>query len=82
MPPTRDLENERMAYSNLVGREVPISSEEWKHVCEVAYLADLTPQKRKAILYGVRGAEGDEARGIKHHRGDGRRRSWSARLSG
>lgn len=70
MLPTRDIENEPMAYSLLVGREVPITSEEWKHECEVAYLADLTPQKRKAILYGLLGAEGDEARGIKHHRGD------------
>lgn len=28
----------------------------------VTYLADLTPEKRKAILNGVLGAEGDEAR--------------------
>lgn len=59
-----------MAYFLLVGREVPISSEEWKHECEVAYLADLTPEKRKAILDGVVGTERDEAREIKHHRGD------------
>jgi hypothetical protein len=67
--PTRDTENHPMVYSLLAGREVSILSEEWKHECEVAYLADLTPEKRKAILYGVLGAEGDEARGIKHHRG-------------
>ncbi|SEG80324.1 DUF7696 family protein [Bosea lathyri] len=68
--PTRDPENQRMVYSLLAGREVSIRSEQWKHECEVAYLADLTPEKRKAILYGVLGAEGDEARGIKRHRGD------------
>lgn len=68
--PTRDIQNHPMAYSLLFGREVSMVSEEWKHECEVAYLADLTPEKRKTMLYGVPGGEGDEARGIKHHRGD------------
>lgn len=68
--PTRDTENHPMVHSLLAGREVSILSEQWKHECEVAYLADQPPQKLKAILYGVLGAEGDEGRGIKHHRGD------------
>jgi hypothetical protein len=59
-----------MAFSLLAGREVDTSSEQWKHECEVAYLADLSAERRKAILNGVLGAEGDDARGIKQHRGD------------
>lgn len=68
--PTRDLTNEPIAFSLLANREVPTSSQEWQHECEVAYLLTMTPETRRAILYGVQGAEGDEAKGIKHHRGD------------
>lgn len=64
---TRDLANHPMAYSRLAGREVPTWSEEWKHECEVAYFARMTPERLRAMLYGV---QGDEARGIKQHRGD------------
>ena len=68
--PTRDLDNHPMAYSRLAGREVSTCSEEWKHECEIAYLARLTPEKLRGMLYGVQGGEGEGARGIKHHRGD------------
>lgn len=59
-----------MAYSRLAGREVSTWSEEWKHECEIAHLAGLKPDRPQAILYGVQGGEGDEARGIKQYRGD------------
>lgn len=42
---TRDLDNHPMAYSRLAGREVSTWSEEWKHECEIAYLARLSPEK-------------------------------------
>lgn len=44
-------------------------SEEWKRECEIAYLAGMKPDKLRAMLYGVQGAEGEHARGIKQHRG-------------
>ncbi len=59
-----------MAYSRLAGREVSTWSEEWKHECEIAYLAGMKPDKLKGMLYGVQGGEGESVRGIKHHRGD------------
>ncbi|CAN7338344.1 hypothetical protein LJR090_002572 [Bosea sp. LjRoot90] len=58
------------AYSRLAGREVSTWSEEWKHECEIAYLARLSPEKLRAMLYGVQGGEGESARGIKAHRGE------------
>ncbi|TCR65657.1 hypothetical protein [Bosea sp. BK604] len=67
---TRDLANEPMAFSLLANRDVSTWSWEWQHECEIAYLLDMSAEKRKAMLYGVTGGEGDEARGIKHHRGD------------
>ncbi|TCR60920.1 hypothetical protein [Bosea sp. BK604] len=68
--PTRDPANEPMAFSLLANREVSTWSEEWRHECEVTYLLDMPAEKRRAVLYGVQGGEGDEAKGIKHHRGD------------
>lgn len=66
----RDLDNHPMAYSRLAGREVSTWSEEWKHECEIAYLARLSPEKLRAMLHGVQGGAGDEASGIKQKRGD------------
>lgn len=63
-------DNPPMAYSRLAGREVSTRSEEWKDECEIAYLAGLKPDKLKAMLYGVQGAQDESARGIKQHRGD------------
>ncbi len=60
---TRDLDNHPMAYSRLAGREVSTWSEEWKHECEIAYLARLSPEKLRAMLYGVQGAQDESVRG-------------------
>lgn len=62
--------NPPVKYSRLAGREVSNWSEEWKHECEVAYLAGMKPEKLRAMLYGVQGAPDESARGIKQHRGD------------
>lgn len=59
-----------MAPSRLAGREVSTWSEEWKHECEIAYLAGLKPDKLRAMLYGVQGAQDESASGIKQKRGD------------
>lgn len=59
-----------MKFSLLANREVSTWSEEWRHECEVAYLLSLTPEKRRAMFYGVQGGEADEAKGIKSHRGE------------
>lgn len=59
-----------MAFSRLAGRAVSTSSDEWRHECEIAFLAGLAPEELRAMLYGVEGAEGEHARGIKSHRGD------------
>lgn len=78
-------ENPPMTYSRLAGREVSTWSEEWKHECEVAYLAGLKPDKLKGMLYGVQGAQDESVKGIKSHRGDAATRPWrssSARSSG
>lgn len=53
-----------MVYSRLAGREVSTWSEEWKHECEIAYLAAIPVGKRNVFLDGVQGGSGDE-RGIK-----------------
>jgi hypothetical protein len=42
-------------YSHLVGREVDTSSEEWKHECEVTFVAAMSPQLRNSYLEGVPG---------------------------
>lgn len=62
--------NPPMAYSRLAGREVSTWSEEWKHECEISYLAGMKPEKLRAMLYGVQGAQDESARGFKQHRGD------------
>jgi len=67
---TRDLDNHPMAYSRLAGRDVSTWSEEWKHECEIAYLAGMKPAKLRDLLYGVQGGEGESVSGIKHKRGD------------
>lgn len=59
-----------MTYSRLAGRDVSTWSEEWKHECEIAYLAGMKPEKLRTMLYGVQGGAGDEASGIKQKRGD------------
>lgn len=68
--PTYPPANPPKVFSRLAGREVSTWSEEWRHECEVAYLAGLPPEKLRAMLYGVQGGEGDAGRGLKHHRGD------------
>lgn len=55
MPYPPDKPN--MAYSRLADREVDTSSEEWRLECEIAYLAAMKPDKLKAMLYGVQGAQ-------------------------
>lgn len=54
-----------MVYSHLAGREVSTWSEEWKHECEVAYLAAMTPAKLTEMMDGVPGATDRDQRGIK-----------------
>lgn len=53
------------AYSHLAGHEVSTWSEEWRHECEVAYLAGLTAPKLSVMLDGVAGSTDREERGIK-----------------
>lgn len=59
-----------LAYSYLAGREVSTWSEEWKHECEIAYLAGLPPPKLSVMLDGVAGSTNREDRGIKGVRGE------------
>lgn len=59
-----------LAYSYLAGREVSTWSEEWKHECEIAYLAGLAPPKLSVMLDGVAGSTDREERGIKGVRGE------------
>lgn len=59
-----------MAYSHLAGAEVSTWSEEWRHECEIAYLAGLTPPKLSVMLDGVAGSTDREERGIKGVRGE------------
>ena len=63
-------DNPPHVFSILAGCEVSTWSEEWKHECEIAYLAGMKPEKLKAMLYGMQGGEGDSVRGMKSHRGD------------
>lgn len=62
--------NSKMVFSRLAGHEVSTWSEEWKRECEIAYLAGLKPEKLRAMLYGVQGAQDESAKGIKSHRGE------------
>ncbi len=57
-------------YSHLVGRDVSISSEEWKHECEIAHLASMPLAKRNTFLDGVPGSTDREERGVKGLRGE------------
>lgn len=58
-------ENPPMRYSILAGREVSTWSEEWKHECEIAYLAALPTAQLMACLDGT-----SESRGMKQARGE------------
>ena len=57
-------------YSHLAGREVSISSEEWKHECEIAHLAAMPIAKRNIFLDGIPGSTDREERGVKGVRGE------------
>jgi hypothetical protein len=59
-------DNPPRVFSVLAGREVSTWSEEWKHECEVRFLAELPLAKRNNALDGVK----DELRGKKGIRGD------------
>lgn len=62
--------NPPLAYSHLAGCQVSTWSEEWKHECEIAYLAGLPPPKLSVMLDGVAGSTNREDRGIKGVRGE------------
>lgn len=62
--------NQPTAFSHLAGREVSISSEEWKHECEIACLAAMPLAKRNTFLDGVAGSTDREERGVKGIRGE------------
>lgn len=59
-------DNPAHVFSILAGREVSTWSEEWKHECEVRFLAELPLAKRNNALDGVK----DGLRGMKSIRGD------------
>ncbi|HEV7339813.1 MAG TPA: hypothetical protein VGO06_27845 [Bosea sp. (in: a-proteobacteria)] len=59
-----------MAYSHLAGAEVRTWSEEWRHECEIAYLAGLAPPKLSVMLDGVAASTDREERGVKGVRGE------------
>lgn len=59
-------DNPPRAFSILAGREVSTWSEEWKHECEVRFLAGLPIRDRNNALDGVK----DEIRGMKSIRGE------------
>lgn len=59
-----------LAYSHLAGCEVSTWSEEWKHECEIPYLAGLAPPKLSVMLDGVPGSADREERGVKGVRGE------------
>lgn len=59
-------DNPPRVFSILAGREVSTWSEEWKHECEVRFLAGLPLRERNNTLDGVK----DELRGMKSIRGD------------
>ncbi|MGY6246185.1 DUF7696 family protein [Bosea thiooxidans] len=56
-----------MKFSVLAGREVDTNSEEWKHECEVRFLAGLSLTERNRVFDG----EKDGLRGMKSIRGEG-----------
>ena len=58
------------AYSHLAGREVSISSEAWKHECEIAAITAMPIAKRNTFLDGVQGSTDREERGVKGVRGE------------
>lgn len=55
-----------LKFSILAGREVDTWSEEWRHECEIRFLANLPPGQRNDILDGVK----DGPKGVKGHRGE------------
>ncbi|WP_454655023.1 DUF7696 family protein [Bosea beijingensis] len=59
-------DNAPHVYSILAGREVSTWSEEWKHECEVRFLAGLPLRERNDALDGVK----DGLKGMKAFRGD------------
>jgi len=59
-------DNPPMKHSILFGREVSTWSEEWKHECEVRFLANMTLAERNRTLDG----EKDGLKGMKTLRGD------------
>lgn len=58
--------NAPMVFSALAGREVSTWSEEWRHECEVRFLADLPLSQRNDVLDGVK----DGPKGVRWHRGE------------
>jgi hypothetical protein len=63
-------ENSPLAYSHLAGREVSTWSEEWKHECEIAYLAAIPIGKRNLFLDGSSNPQDRDDRGVKGVRGE------------
>lgn len=61
---------DRLVKSELSGTMVSISSEEWRHECEVSFLLGLPELMRDEILDGVAGSADREEAGIKGARGD------------
>ena len=74
--------NATMVYSVLAGREVDTWSEEWKHECEIAFLASMPLGKRNETLDGVTGSQDRDARGIKGIRGEAALRGSGTRSIG
>jgi len=62
--------NPPLAYFHLFSREVSTWPEEWKHLCEIANLAELAPPNLSVMLDGVAGSTDREERGIKGVRGE------------
>ncbi len=59
-------DNPPHVFSILAGREVSTWSEEWKHECEVRFLAGLPLRERNDALDGVK----DGLKGMKGFRGE------------
>lgn len=59
-------DNPPRVFSILSGREVSTWSEEWKHECEVRFLAVMPLREWNNALDGVK----DEIKGVKNFRGD------------
>lgn len=59
-----------LAYSHLAGREISTWSEEWKHECEIAWLAALPLGKRNLFLDGSASPQDRDERGVKGVRGE------------